>query len=273
MSILDPIRIWAMGNLWITMLSWAFTSAVYILLYQVTLSILYHQFSNVKYIFLPALSLILVNLLFAPFLALYFLFNEDLGDWSVGAVLAKIVICFLVEQILFIIYLILGSVPDNVDRPFRYVEDSSTATTVNPRAVQDSKIDRSIEYVQIGSFVFKLQDIYYLSANRHHVVVKTHSAESTIRTSFSTAVEAMPSWAGYQIHRSYWVPYSNIHSLFRADKKDRIRLRSGHNFPVANTRKAGLIHGFSEYRKANQSIDRFWYTIDQSGSWFIFVLL
>ena len=95
--------------------------------------------------------------------------------------------------------------------------------------------------VQIGSERFSLQKLRMIRAEEHYVRITTVDGEKLLRYRFSDAIQHLPSVAGIQVHRSFWLSYNAISATARLpDGRLLVTLWNQKTLTVPRARKQQL---------------------------------
>lgn len=91
--------------------------------------------------------------------------------------------------------------------------------------------------LQIGELSWPLSEVSAISSNQHYLQVDFIDAESvSVRARISDVLSALPSAAGVQPHRSWWVASHAHPSLISEGRKRWLITPFGHKIPVARGR-------------------------------------
>ena len=81
------------------------------------------------------------------------------------------------------------------------------------------------------------QDIIALRAEQHYTRVYSRTGDTLILMRFSDAVQSLGQRDGLQVHRSYWVRPSAVHSVEKLNGSYRLELVNGMKIPVGGSFK------------------------------------
>jgi len=136
-------------------------------------------------------------------------------------------------------------IPDSLD------EARSCAGSECEKDQEDDSFADRDGTLQQNSFFDRLparlgHDVIYLKVSDHYVDVTTAAGSAVILMRLSDAVVALGD-LGMRVHRSYWVAYSHITRLIRAERRTLVRVTNGQELPVSRARVPEL-RGRLEHR-------------------------
>ena len=79
------------------------------------------------------------------------------------------------------------------------------------------------------------RDIWAVTSQNHHVIVRGRTRECTVLLRFSDALRALANRQGIQVHRSHWVADEAVAAWMRDGHRLTLVLHDGHSVPVSKT--------------------------------------
>ncbi|MEM9397407.1 MAG: LytTR family DNA-binding domain-containing protein [Pseudomonadota bacterium] len=182
---------------------------------------------------LGILPLVAVELLLEPHLPLRPEFVDEEAR-AVSLLLAFVSEYFTVATLLLPIHLIAWAVLP------KHVSDSKP---LNDRSGGGSK-DLPEFLVRVG--LASTDSVLALKAEEHYVRVIHEGGDPLVSQQFREAISQMPSSAGLQVHRSWWVADSAVVSAERGTRRWQLRLQNDLQIPISDSylrevRERGLL--------------------------------
>lgn len=116
--------------------------------------------------------------------------------------------------------------------------DRSRAAYTQPESPPEtSPVKAPRRLVAIGLQMFDADEIILLEAQGNYLRILTSEGEFNERCQMSSACENLDDSLGVQVHRSFWVSFSAIDALVRADGTLSLRLTNGEEVKIARPRQ------------------------------------
>lgn len=253
LATLDPTDIASKVGYFFVFFCWFFVGLSYVALMVILLNFVYYALSSTRFIFFPLIvsSFFVVYALIAlgPVFQIVFFGDPDFSPKQPK--FSELFYCLAIEQVFLTLYMHF-TVRRRINPVDLAVESKSDSSpTADHKAADnfdntysDFDTDELTKVVKIGNLAFILRDISFLSAEEHYVNVRTASENVFVRERFSSVVDRLPNSIGYQIHRSYWVSYSEIEDIQKVNGKHLVITSTGESLPISNARKKDFMRNY-----------------------------